>query len=257
MVDRGYEERRRRGPTETLHLRQMLVSLIEIVKTERDAGIARPGRRRCGPVALRHLPSAARVTRDRVHRERSRRRQHTRFDERTHREDETLRVAAGVRHPCRAADRFALPLAKLGQPVGPGRIDTPRAAGVDDARLTVAGEADRLRRRIVRQAQDRQVRPREVLGPGARLATLRLRNEEKLDVVSRIEHLANPEPGRSGLAVDIDLGFVHAGRKRLRRESGTTNDTATCPVRRAPLCKQADSAEFWLGGIGIVIIASP
>ena len=76
---------------------------------------------------------------------------------------------------------------------------------------TVADEVDRLARRIVRQAEDREVGGAQALRAGGRvLATDRIDLDQR-EVVAAGEPLADLEPGRAGLAVDVDARLHRAG----------------------------------------------
>jgi hypothetical protein len=119
-------------------------------------------------------------------------------------------IAAGVGHAIVAvliADRWLLH--SSGKPkVQPSAV---RCAVEASMTLTdgVADQADRLARRVVRQAEDHQVGGVEQLGPGGGVLAAFGRDRQQLEVRAADQPLADLQAGGAGLAVDENPGLTH------------------------------------------------
>ncbi|MNY23104.1 hypothetical protein D3C86_1567530 [compost metagenome] len=131
-------------------------------------------------------------------------RDQTRPHQRPHQADEAGRIAAGVRHPRRGGDGRALTCIHLGETIGPGRIDPERRRGVDDPHRGVLDHRHGFLGRIVGQAQDDRIGAVQRLAPRRDIAPT-VAQQDQLQIVTRLQTLADLQPRGPGLAVDEDL----------------------------------------------------
>ena len=143
-----------------------------------------------------------------MYRKRRIRRKQPGIDQGTYEEHETARVAAGVRYAAGGADAPAPSRFQLRQPVGPAARHPVGGARIHDAGPARRGPCRRLARRIVRQAEHRDVRFLHPLAARRRILAKRLGETEEFDVVAPTEPVANAKPGGTHVAIDIDLGPV-------------------------------------------------
>ena len=147
-----------------------------------------------------HRLAAARVSGDRVEPKREFPRDDTGIDERPHQQDEARRIAAGIADPPRGSDRIPrrLPL-QFRQSVHPAVGCPVRRARIEDAR----GRRQRhgVSRRIVRQAQNGQVRRLEIGAAACRFLAFGFGDFEQFHIAARPDPVRDLKPGRPRLAV--------------------------------------------------------
>ena len=214
--DAGHQQRTRGEPAAPLDLRHVLVGEAERVGPER----------RCDGVRavrilepLDHLAAAAAIARDRVDRNRRLGRHQTGGDQGVEQRHRGQRVAARVGDPLGAGDARRLLGVEFRQAIDPVRIDPVRGAGVDQARSRVLDHGHGLARRVIGQAEHREIGGVEHLGAGVRVLARALRQAQKLDIGAALEPPADLQAGGAGLAVDEDLRHIgrHIGRRIGRR----------------------------------------
>ena len=134
-----------------------------------------------GDIVLDHRPSAARIAGNAIDRDREIRRQQAGGDQRPQCRDRSLRPAAGVGDALRRGDRLRLFLVHFGEAIRPAFCHAMRRRRVDDLGGVVGDQRDAFLRRIVRQAQDRDIGGIEEFGARRRfLAAL-----GRMEMISR------------------------------------------------------------------------
>ena len=114
-------------------------------------------------------------------------------------------MAARIGNALGVLDGFAVRLGQLGKAVIPVQVGAMRGRCIDDTGGIILDERDRLFRRRIRQAQERNVGCIEELAALLGVLALILIDEQQLDVVAAAEALVNLETGRALFAVDVNF----------------------------------------------------
>ena len=146
--------------------------------------------------------AAAGIAADGIDRQRLVRRDQASRDQGGKNGDGTGRIAARVADQPRARDPVARGCVQFGKPESPAFVHPVRGGCVDDPRVQILCQFDRLPRSIIRQAQDRHVGLFKGLAPGARILAAVGVDGDQADVVARFQPLADLQPRGACLAVD-------------------------------------------------------
>ena len=121
--------------------------------------------------------------------------------------DEAARVTTGVGDALGGNDALAQ-ATYLGKSVGPAGRGAVRGGGIDNDRVGVLHECDRLDGGSVGQAEEGDVGRVEHLGTSDRVFAQLIGHAEQLDVGAAREPVVDAQTGSARLAVDEDLRHV-------------------------------------------------
>jgi hypothetical protein len=226
---RGHEERPYLEATVRLNFRHVLVGQAEGVDPERRVDVVG----RVGLLeALDQLAPASAVAGDRVDRDRVIRRQQAARHQGAQQGHRGERVAPRVGDPFGRADARRLPAVQFRKAINPVRIGPVRRGGIDDPQRRVLDQSGGLPRRLVGQAENRQVGPIEHPGPPRGVFPLVFRQAQELHIAAPGQPRADLQA--SGAHITVDENFCDHGSIHLETPYYNAGPVGATLARDAP-----------------------
>ncbi|MNT24948.1 hypothetical protein D3C72_1604480 [compost metagenome] len=132
-----------------------------------------------------------------------------RLDQRPQQGDCAGGVAPGVAHSQGLRNPLSLAGAHLGKAVHPAGIRAVGGTGVDDPDLGIDDGSRRLPRRLIRQAQDRDIAGIDRLGAPLRVLAVGLGQRQQPQIAAPVEPFMDLQAGGALVAVDKYKGLGH------------------------------------------------